>query len=213
MNVALELFKKMPSRIADILVHIFYGRKQGDSATLRNYYAQRYKVYVGKYSYGGCFSKEFNLGGEVSVGRYCSIAGNVHYFGANHPMDSVSTSAYFYNKNLSKHDVKDVLRSKLEIGNDVWIGYGVIITCGCKQIGTGAVIGAGSVVTHDVPEYAIVAGNPARVIRYRGTDESRILMIDSKWWERELEDVIQYYTYMDNPEAFVNKLNSNGNSK
>lgn len=68
-------------------------------------------------------------------------------------------------------------------------------------------------MTHDVPEYAIVAGNPARVIRYRGTDESRMLMKDSKWWERELEDVIQYYTYMDNPEAFVNKLNSNGNSK
>ena len=211
MNIALELIKKMPPTIADGLVHTIYGKQQGESKTLRNYYAKRYKVHVGKYSYGGCFGKEFNLGGEVHIGRYCSIAGNVHYFGANHPMDSVSTSAYFYNKRLSGYEVRDVPRSKLEIGNDVWIGYGVIITCGCKQIGTGAVIGAGSVVTHNVPEYAIIAGNPAKTIRYRGTDDSRILINDSKWWELELEDVIQYYKYMDNPETFAKILNSNDN--
>ena len=55
----------------------------------------------------------------------------------------------------------------LEIGHDVWMGQQAIILPGCKKIGNGAIIGGGSIVTHDVPPYAIVVGNPARVIRYR----------------------------------------------
>lgn len=58
-------------------------------------------------------------------------------------------------------------QTPLEIGGDVWIGARVIVLPGCKRIGAHSIIGAGSVVTHDVPDYAIVAGNPARVIRMR----------------------------------------------
>ena len=58
-------------------------------------------------------------------------------------------------------------KTPLAIGNDVWIGARVIVLPGCKQIGTGVIIGAGSVVTKDIPDYAIVGGNPARVIKYR----------------------------------------------
>ena len=61
-------------------------------------------------------------------------------------------------------------KTSLHIGSDVWIGARALILPGCSSIGTGAIIGAGSVVTHDVPDYAIVGGNPARVIKYRNSE-------------------------------------------
>jgi len=117
-----------------------------ESKILRIYTKDRYRVDVGMYSYGGCFAPSFNLGGKVTIGRYCSIASNVHYFGANHPLNYVSMSPYFYNSSFGKK-VKDVERNELVIGNDCWIGYGVIITSNCINIGNGAVIAAGAVVT------------------------------------------------------------------
>ena len=132
--------------------------KQGGpvrSTLIREFYKKR-NVNVKLFTYGGCFSEHFNNGGVVNIGRYCSIAEHVSYFGANHPTTMLSQSALFYNKTLGL-DVKDVCRSQLDIGNDVWIGYGVIITAGCKSIGNGAVIGAGAVVTKDVPPYTVVA--------------------------------------------------------
>ena len=70
----------------------------------------------------------------------------------------------------------------VEIGNDVWIGEAVFINDGVK-IGTGAVVGAHSVVTKDVPPYAIVAGVPAKMIRYRFDEETIQKLLESKWWE------------------------------
>lgn len=71
----------------------------------------------------------------------------------------------------NNHDLDTLLpnsnKDPLEIGEKVWIGARVIILAGCQKIGNGAIIGAGSVVTHDVPDYAVVAGNPAKVIKYR----------------------------------------------
>lgn len=131
----------------------------------------------------------------VTIGKYCSLAENVHYFGANHPMDHVSTSAYFYNKALGLN-VHDVKRCTLEIGNDVWIAYGTIITAGCKKIGNGAVIGAGSVVTKDVAPYAIVAGNPAKVLRMRFQKDLVAKLEMLKWWEKTPQQIYTYYPYM-----------------
>jgi len=207
MSMFVRLLIGMPSRLADKAIMVLSRKNQGQSNVLREYFEKKYKVAVGKYTYGGCFNSSFNLGGTVRIGRYCSIASNVHYFGANHPMESVSTSAYFYNKNMSGYEVIDVPRSALEIQNDVWIGYGTIITNGCETIGTGAVVGAGSVVTHNVPAYAVVAGNPARIIRYRNTEEINNGLVTSKWWERDLKDVMKYYKYMDSPETFVELIN------
>lgn len=63
--------------------------------------------------------------------------------------------------------VTPIGKTPLEIGDDVWIGSRVIIAPGCKRIGAHSIIGIGAVVTHDVPDYAIVGGNPAKVIRMR----------------------------------------------
>ena len=211
MSVFVRLFIGMPSRFADKVIMALSRNNQGQSALFREYFEKRYKVSVGEFSYGGCFNSLFNQGGTVIIGRYCSIAGNVHYFGANHPMESVSTSAYFYNRNMSGYEVKDVTRSVLRIQNDVWIGYGTIITNGCETIGTGAVIGAGSVVTHNVPAYAVVAGNPAKILRYRNTEETNNALVSSKWWEHDLKDIMKYYKYMDTPETFAELINHDTN--
>lgn len=112
------------------------------SSLLRKRVWQQHHVDVGMYSYGGCFDPSFNIGGTgVTVGRYCSIAQNVSYYGASHPVNHAVMSPWFYNRAFSGLDVEDVKRHHLEIGNDVWIGSNVIITQACRSIGNGAVIG------------------------------------------------------------------------
>ncbi len=172
------------------------------SKTLREYTEQNYGVLVDLYTYGSCFEKSFNVGGKVSVGRYCSVATDVHYFGANHPISNLTTSAVFYNTKLSHLKVEDVERHSLSIGHDVWIGSKVIITAACSKIGNGAVIGAGSVVTHDVEPYTIVAGNPARVIRKRFPDDVIDKIEKTKWWNRSPQELMDYYEYMPDPALF-----------
>lgn len=78
---------------------------------------------------------------------------------------------------------------KTIIENDVWIGSNVVVLNGL-HIGTGAIIGAGAVVTKDVPPYAIVVGNPARIIKYRFDKEMIKKLLKSKWWELEAEEMI-----------------------
>lgn len=83
-------------------------------------------------------------------------------------------------------------KNPLQIGNDVWIRTNVIITPGCKKIGDGAIIAAGSVVTHDVPSFAIVGGVPARVLRKRFPQEIEQFVLASKWWERHIEYILDH---------------------
>lgn len=73
--------------------------------------------------------------------------------------------------------------------NDVWVGTNVTIMPGCNIIGNGAIIGGVSVVTHDVPPYAIVAGNPAKILRYRFDEDIIKKLEESKWWELELDEL------------------------
>ena len=77
----------------------------------------------------------------------------------------------------------------MNVGHGVWFGADSIVLSGCKTIGNGAVIGAGSVVTHDVPPYAVVVGNPARIIRYRLTPEQIEKVEASKWWLLERNEL------------------------
>lgn len=177
-----------------------------ESETLRQYVSSRYNVSVGQYTYGSCFDPTFNTGGTVKIGRYCSFGTDIHYYGANHPIDHAVMSAYFYNRAFSGMDVKDVERNTLEIGHDVWIGHGVTIVSTCHYIGNGAVVAAGAVVTKDVPAYAIVGGVPAKVLKYRFDENVQDKLEESRWWELTPEKLYKFYSEIDKPEKWADRI-------
>jgi acetyltransferase-like isoleucine patch superfamily enzyme len=122
-----------------------------------------------------------------NIGKYCSIAGNAAIGLPQHEINLVSSHPVFYLQNTPlarKYCKSDHGRpsQRVEIGNDVWVGYGAMIMSGVS-VGTGAIIGAGSIVTKDVPPYAIVIGAPARLVRYRFDEELVKKLLASKWWE------------------------------
>lgn len=137
---------------------------------------------VGRYSYVGPGSWIIN----TEIGSFCSIACDVHIGLAQHTLDFLSTSPIFterYNGTGHSWTYKDYVKpmQKTRIGNDVWIGEGAKIMPGLT-IGNGAVIGTGAIVTHDVEPYAIVAGIPARLIRYRFDKETIESLLKTPWW-------------------------------
>jgi tetrahydrodipicolinate N-succinyltransferase len=84
----------------------------------------------------------------------------------------------------------------LVIGHDVWIGERVSILSGCRSIGNGAVIAAGSVVTHDVPWYSLVAGVPARPLKFRFDDATIEQLERSEWWNLSLPEILEYREWL-----------------
>jgi virginiamycin A acetyltransferase len=118
----------------------------------------------------------------VLIGRFCSIARYVTIQEYNHPINRMSS--YFINKNYFNGDIEMDIESKgpIIIGNDVWIGAQCVILSGVK-IGDGAIIAANSVVTSEVPPYAIVSGSPAKVVKYRFSEEIINKLLSIKWWD------------------------------
>jgi len=137
---------------------------------------------MGRYSFCG-YDCEIS---SADIGDFCSIANYVAIGGGQHPIDWVGTSPVFYQgRDSVKKKFSAFPRSapkRVIIGSDVWIGYRAVILQGIS-IGHGAVIGAGAVVTRDVEPYSIVAGLPARHLRFRFDDELRAALLASQWWE------------------------------
>ena len=158
------------------------------SVTLRKIFSHYHGVDVGMYTHGGCFRPE-HFDPRTPVGRYCSIAAGVMVFNHNHPVRFKSTHGFFFNPVLKYCDRYPVELVPLEIGNDVWIGYGAIILPSVRRIGDGAVVAAGAVVNKDVPPYAIVCGNPARITRYRFSPEKIKELLESQWWNKSIAEL------------------------
>lgn len=144
---------------------------------------------VGDYSYI-CPGTQLTC---AEVGKFCSVATGCLIGLAAHNLQGISTSPVFTERDnptgcrwTGKHE-EDVLRP-VSIGNDVWIGARVIILGGIT-IGNGAVIGAGSVVTRDVPPYAVVAGTPARLIRHRFEEPVIRRLEELQWWDKPEEEL------------------------
>lgn len=148
-------------------------------------------VYLGFASYMG----SGYIKGKSLIRRYCSIGQNVKIALARHPLGSFSTHPMWSANQIKRMDVdhikvqpspscKHLKNNEFDviIENDVWIGDDCLIMRGV-HMGQGATIGANSVVTKDVPPYAIVAGSPARVIRYRFSDKITKRLMESRWWE------------------------------
>jgi acetyltransferase-like isoleucine patch superfamily enzyme len=119
---------------------------------------------------------------KTTIGRYCSIANNVSIGNGEHLINNISTSSLFYDKPYEVLTLKDCI-----IGNDVWIGVCSTIRRGVT-IGNGAIIGANSFVNKDVPPYAIVGGVPAKIIRYRFSDEQIEAIEKSNWWDFDISE-------------------------
>lgn len=164
------------------------------------------KTKIGPHSviYGAILSGNINIGrrttlwgpniqvlsikNSVIIGSFCSIARDVTLQEYFHDHSKITT--YFIGRNLFGKPIEDEVKSKgpIIIGSDVWIGTGVQVMSGVK-VGHGAVIGANSVVTKDVPPYAVIGGNPAKVIKYR-FDQSKIdELLELKWWEWDDERI------------------------
>lgn len=147
-------------------------------------------VKIDKYSY--CNSN-FNwsiIESNVSIGKFCSIGPGVSIGLGNHNYNYLSTHPFLYNKkygfissNKPHSTSQDDEHKETIIGNDVWIGANSNIKRGVK-IGNGVVIAMNSVVTHDIPDYSIVAGIPAKIIKYRFSEEIIKKILEDPWWEK-----------------------------
>lgn len=158
-------------------------RNEYESTALRSYFSEKYGIKVGLYTYG-CFDR-WRIPPGSTIGRYCSIAKSARVLNANHPIQAISTHPYLYDPAFGVVQESHVVETRIVIEDDVWLSHNAVITPSCKRIGRGAIIGAGAVVTGDVPPYAIVAGVPAKIIRYR-FDQARIDEIEkSRWWEQD----------------------------
>jgi acetyltransferase-like isoleucine patch superfamily enzyme len=118
----------------------------------------------------------------VSIGNFCSIGPGVIITSGNHPLESVSTFKSTHSELASVFSFSENCHEPIDIGSDVWLGSNVIVLPGVS-IGNGAVIGAGGVVTKDVPPYAIAVGCPARTFRFRFSEGQIELLLASQWWE------------------------------
>ncbi len=135
---------------------------------------------------------------NAEVGKFANIASHVRINPVNHPMWRATLHHFTYRAKSHFMDDQDDdhdevsnwrNRARVIIGPDVWIGHAAIVMPGVS-VGTGAIIGSGSVVTKDVADYTIVAGNPARVIRRRVTEDVEAALKRINWWDWSREELI-----------------------
>ena len=153
-----------------------------------------YKSTIAKFSY-----VQYNSNiGYTSIGPFCSIGPNFISGMGFHYLDKLSTHPIFYEKqnlwNISfSENNNPPVHLNTSIGADTWIGANVFIKDGVN-IGIGAVIGAGSVVVNDIPDFAIYAGIPAKLIKMRFDSDKINSILESKWWSKDISEINLYYS-------------------
>ena len=144
------------------------------------------------------------IGDKLIIGKFCSIAKGIEFImnGANHRMKCISTYPFYimggdWGSALAPHTDELPLKGDTVVGNDVWFGQNVTVLPGI-HIGDGAIIGANSVVSKDIPPYSIAAGNPCRVVNKRFDDEMIELLLEFKWWDKDIEEINELIPFLGN---------------
>lgn len=147
---------------------------------------------IDDYSYVGLFGFVNN----TKIGKFCSISMNFKSGLGQHPTNRISTSPIFYSKkyalyeSFASKDAHFEEYADINIGHDVWIGADVMILDGVN-IGNGAIIASKAVVTKDVPSYAIAAGIPAKVIKYRFSENVITKLNQIQWWDWSKDELLK----------------------
>jgi len=169
-------------------------------------------VHIGEYTYG---YPHIYLGRKkyhVYIGKFCSIADDVKMIiGGEHRTDWITTYPFGCEiDGFQKNPAYYTSKGDIHIGNDVWIGMNATILSGIT-IGDGAVIGANSVISHDVEDYEIVAGNPARHIRYRFSKDQIEALKRISWWDWPIEKIKEFVPLLESPDidSFIRVADGN----
>lgn len=129
---------------------------------------------------------------RLTIGKFGQFAHGVRFItaSANHPMRGFSTYpfAVFNPETMAAYDGEVARHGDTEIGNDVWLGHGVSVLPGVS-VGHGVIAGAGAVIAGDVPPYAVVAGNPARVVRMRFDEAMVRRLLEIAWWDWDIDEI------------------------
>ncbi len=163
-------------------------------------------VEIGDYSYIAAYSHI----SMTKIGKFCSIGPYLICGWGLHPINGLSTNPMFYStrkQNGITLTEKDKFEEKkqITIGNDVFIGANVTILDGIT-IGDGCVIGAGAVVTKNIPDYAVVGGVPAKIIKYRFSEDQIKALKKIAWWNWEYDKLAEVENYFYNIDDFIRKF-------
>ena len=164
----------------------------------------KYEIGVG--TYGMPIVHDLDEGTTLRIGSYCSIAGNTQIFlGGQHCISWVTSYPFPKFFHEASH-IKNPLASRgdVVIGSDVWLCSNCTLLSGVT-IGHGSVIASSAVISRDVEPYAVMAGNPARRVRWRFEEQTRIALLESAWWEWPEEEIRQIVTKLcsDNIAEFI----------
>lgn len=178
------------------LLHRLRNRGNPDNLTRLHLarLAGRYGFAIGDHSYGRPKVRFPESGRRLTIGRFCSVADKVEILlGGNHRTDWVTTFPFAafpgrWPAAAATGGAYHGSRGDVVIGSDVWLGSGATILSGVT-IGHGAVVAAHAVVARDVPAYAIVGGNPARVLRLRFDEDTVAALVASAWWDLPDADI------------------------
>lgn len=154
-------------------------------------------IQLGRYSYFG-FECNLPFPVKVVVGNYTSISAHVTFMGDAsqhaHPADKYLATTFPFREKCGvagfPTGIPDDKVDPIHVGSDCHIGYGVSVVRTCT-IGDGAIVGARAVVAKDIPPYAIVVGNPARIIKYRYDDDTIHNLLRIRWWDWDHEKILK----------------------